>query len=151
MRRATKKLRLLVGVFIRALRSLNSSRQLFLAVDEDFPRFWNWARKIVRAQNTLIDAGTRPRRLTTVGGKLQAGELRDDAFVQDAVGRAEAILAAARAYLFNTISEVWDELVGGREIPPRPLAHFLDGAFARLRDEHTAVELVYKARGCPFS
>jgi alkylation response protein AidB-like acyl-CoA dehydrogenase len=99
------------------------------------------------AIDTLIDAGTRPRRLTTVGGKLQAGELRDDAFVQDAVGRAEAILAAARAYLFNTMSEVWDELVGGREIPPRLLAHFLMVHSHVYAMSTQAVELVYKARG----
>jgi indole-3-acetate monooxygenase len=99
------------------------------------------------AIDTLIDAGTRPRRLTTVGGKLQAGELREDAFVQDAVGRAEAILAAARAYLFTTMSEVWDELVGGREIPPRLLAHFLMVHSHVYAMSTQAVELVYKARG----
>jgi indole-3-acetate monooxygenase len=99
------------------------------------------------AIDALIDAGTRPRRMTTVGGKLQAGELRDDGFVQDSAGRAESTLAAARAYLFATISEFWDTLVARREIPPRLLAHFLMVSSQVYAMGTQAVEYAYKARG----
>jgi alkylation response protein AidB-like acyl-CoA dehydrogenase len=99
------------------------------------------------AIDALIDAGTRPRRMTTVGGKLQAGELRDDGFVQDSAGRAEATLAAARAYLFTTMSEFWDTLVARREIPPRLLAHFLMVSGQVHAMSTQAVEYAYKARG----
>jgi indole-3-acetate monooxygenase len=99
------------------------------------------------AIDALIDAGTRPRRLTIVDGKLQAGELRDEAYVQDAVGRAEAILGAARAYSFTTMSEIWDQLVGGREIPPRLQAHLMMVHPQVYAMSTQAVELVYKARG----
>jgi alkylation response protein AidB-like acyl-CoA dehydrogenase len=99
------------------------------------------------AIDALIEAGTRPRRATTIGGKLQAGELRDDGFVQDSVARAEASLAAARAYLFTTISEFWEALVARREILPHLLAHFLMVSSQVYAMSAQAVEYAYKARG----
>jgi alkylation response protein AidB-like acyl-CoA dehydrogenase len=99
------------------------------------------------AIDALIEAGTRQRRMTTIGGKLQAGEVRDDGFVQDSVARAEATLAAARAYLFTTISEFWETLVARREMPPRLLAHLLMVSSQVYSMSTQAVEYVYKARG----
>jgi indole-3-acetate monooxygenase len=99
------------------------------------------------AIDALIEAGTRQRRMTTIGGKLQAGELRDDSFVQDSAARAEATLAAARAYLFTTLSEFWETLVARREIPPRLLAHFLMVSSQVYAMSTQAVEYAYKARG----
>src|SRR5215510_1237802 len=55
------------------------------------------------AIDALIEAGQRPVRLTTIGGSpVPPRTLRDEEFVQDAVGRAEAILGAARGYLLTT-------------------------------------------------
>jgi len=99
------------------------------------------------AIDALIDAGTRPRRMTTIGGKLQSGQLRDDGFVQDSVARAEATLAAARAYLFTTITEFWETLVARLEIPPRLLAHFLMVSSQVYGMTTEAIEYACKARG----
>jgi alkylation response protein AidB-like acyl-CoA dehydrogenase len=99
------------------------------------------------AIDALIDSGTRPRRMTTIDGKLQAGELRDDGFVQESLARAEATLGAARAYLFTTISEFWDTFVARREIPSRLLAHFLMASSQVYAMSTQTVEYVYKAGG----
>ncbi len=100
------------------------------------------------ALNALIEAGVKPSRLIAVGGKATAPRLlRDEDFVQDAVGRAAAVIGAARAYAFTTIGELWETLEAGREITPRQwvdiqLVH--TQVFGMCTE---AVELLYKARG----
>src|SRR5262249_21365229 len=100
------------------------------------------------ALDALIEAGHRPSRLMAVGGKAATPRtLRDEEFVQDAVGRAAAILGAARAYLFSTIGDIWQTLEAGREVSLRQRVDFQlvhTQVFAMCTE---AVELIYKARG----
>jgi len=100
------------------------------------------------ALDALIEAGPRPARLMTIEGKaIPPRTLREEAFVQDAVGRAAALLGAARAYLFATIGELWATLEAGQEVSLRQRADFQvvhTQVFAMCTE---AVELLYKARG----
>ncbi|HJY82185.1 MAG TPA: acyl-CoA dehydrogenase family protein [Candidatus Binatia bacterium] len=100
------------------------------------------------ALDALIEAGHRPSRLMAVGGKAATPRtLRDEEFVQDAVGRVAAILGAARAYLFSTIGDIWQTLEAGREVSLRQRVDFQlvhTQVFAMCTE---AVELIYKARG----
>ena len=100
------------------------------------------------ALDALIEAGQQPSRLTAIGGQAAPPRaLRDEEFVQDAVGRAAAMLGAARAYLFSTIGDLWETLEAGREISLRQRADFQlvhMQVFAMCTE---AVELLYKARG----
>ncbi len=100
------------------------------------------------ALDALLEAGQRPSRLTIIGGQaLPPRTLREEEFVQDAVGRAAALLGAARAYLFATIGELWATLEAGREVSLRQRAEFQmvhPQVFAMCTE---AVELLYKARG----
>ena len=67
--------------------------------------------------------------------------------MQDAVGRAAALLGAARAYLFATIGDLWETLEAGQEVSLRQRADFQvvhTQVFAMCTE---AVELLYKARG----
>jgi len=100
------------------------------------------------ALDALLEAGQRPSRLTIIGGQaLSPRTLREEEFVQDAVGRAAALLGAARAYLFATIGELWATLEAGREVSLRQRAEFQmvhPQVFAMCTE---AVELLYKARG----
>lgn len=72
---------------------------------------------------------------------------RDDATLQWNVGRAEALVGSARAYVFDAVGRVWDSLCAGR--PPSP------AEWTAVRLAHTnavqaskqAVTLVYEAMG----
>lgn len=100
------------------------------------------------ALDALVEAGEQPSRLTAIGGEAAPPRaLRDEEFVQDAVGRAAALLGAARAYLYTTVGELWATLEAGQ--PPSPqqgtdfqLVHAQVFAMCTA-----AVELLYKARG----
>ncbi len=101
-----------------------------------------------RALDSLIAAGERPSRATTIDGKIvPQRSLRDEPFVQDAVGRADAMLASTRAWLYLTIGELWETLQAGAQPTPRQLAEF------QMINTHVyetcahAVELLYKVRG----
>jgi alkylation response protein AidB-like acyl-CoA dehydrogenase len=100
------------------------------------------------ALDALIEAGHRPSRLMAVAGKAaMTRTLRDEEFVQDAVGRAAAMLGAARAYLFSAIGDIWETLETGREVSLRQRVDFQlvhTQVFAMCTE---AVELIYKARG----
>lgn len=100
------------------------------------------------AIDALIAEGGRPSRRMTVAGTITPQiALRDEAFVQDAIGRAEALLGAARAYAFDVIGELYATVAAGQEPAPKLLTHFLllhSQVYSMCMD---AVELVYKARG----
>jgi alkylation response protein AidB-like acyl-CoA dehydrogenase len=72
---------------------------------------------------------------------------RDDPTVQDAIGRAESLVAASRAYFFDALGGIWDTLQRGTTISSTEWSAF------RLATTHTfqsckeAVVLVYEAVG----
>ena len=100
------------------------------------------------ALEALIAAGPQPSRLTAIGGQAAPPRaLREEEFVQDAVGRAAALLGAARAYLFTTVGDLWETLEAGQEVSLSQGAEFQmvhAQVFAMCAE---AVELLYKARG----
>jgi alkylation response protein AidB-like acyl-CoA dehydrogenase len=73
--------------------------------------------------------------------------LRDDVFVQESVARADAILAAARAYVLGLIEDMWGTLVDGRELSPLQLARFSTVHAYVTEACVDAVQLVYKVSG----
>jgi hypothetical protein len=73
--------------------------------------------------------------MTTVSGKLQAGELRDDGLVQDSVARAEAALAAARAVPVHYYFRILGHLGGSRRDTAPSVGAFFDSFKPGLCDE----------------
>jgi indole-3-acetate monooxygenase len=73
--------------------------------------------------------------------------LRDEAYAQNAVAQAEALVGSARAFVYETFEEMWQVLASG-EMPSLKCR-----ARARLAMVHAsatctqAVEMVYKANG----
>ena len=73
--------------------------------------------------------------------------LRDDVYIQDAVGRAEALLTSARAHVFDVAGELWVRLLEDRQPTDGQLALFTTlyphsaGVCAEV------VPLIYKAAG----
>jgi len=142
--------------FVREERTF-SYQDLKLYRDEPLYRFpFNVALKLAgpalgvarAAIDALVEAGQRPVRLTTIGEQpVPPRALRDEEFVQDAVGRAEAMLEAARGYLFATISDIWATMAAGGEQSPRQLAHFMMLNTQVFKMCTEVVELMYKARG----
>src|SRR5262249_43321773 len=78
------------------------------------------------AIDTLVEAAAaKAARRYTVGEHIEAPKLmRDDVYVQDAVGRAETQLAAARAYYFDMMGDLWATLLDRRQPTDRQLALF---------------------------
>jgi indole-3-acetate monooxygenase len=73
--------------------------------------------------------------------------LRDDVFVQEAVGRADTLLTSARAHLFDVVGDMWDTLVADK-----PLSEVQEARFMTLNSHVIAlcvevVQLVFKASG----
>lgn len=100
------------------------------------------------AMNALIDAGEKPSRQVTLEGRfVPVRQLREESFVQDAVGRASGLIGAARAYLYNVVEDIWDTIQAGHEPSPIQAAQFQSmnvQVFGMCLD---AVELMFKARG----
>ena len=96
----------------------------------------------------IESAATKPARRYTVGERIEAAKvLRDDVYVQDAVGRAETHLAAARAYYFDVMGDLWVTLLAGRQPSERQVALFT-AAYAHVVGVCVdVVQLVYKAAG----
>ncbi len=101
------------------------------------------------AIDALIEAAAqRPSRPTSIGDQVAPARLlRDEAYVQDAVGKAEALLGSARSYLFDVRGDIWATLVKHETPTPRQLAQFTMVNPQVFSHCCQAVELVYKARG----
>lgn len=67
--------------------------------------------------------------------------------MQEAVGRAETSLAAARAYYFDFMGDLWATLVDDRQPSERQLALFTSAYTHVVGVCVEAVQLVYKAAG----
>ncbi len=101
------------------------------------------------AIDAVIDsAAAKPARRYTVGDRIEAAKLlRDDVYVQEAVGRAETLLAAARAYFFHVMGDLWVTLLAGRQPSERQLALFTTAYPHIVGVCVDVVQLVYKAAG----
>jgi alkylation response protein AidB-like acyl-CoA dehydrogenase len=96
----------------------------------------------------IESAAGKPARRYTVGERIEAPKaLREDVYMQEAIGRAETLLAAARAYFFDVMGDLWATLLDGRQLSDRQLALFTS-AFPHIVGACLdAVQLVYKAAG----
>jgi alkylation response protein AidB-like acyl-CoA dehydrogenase len=80
-------------------------------------------------------------------GRIGATLLRDKPVVQSAMGRAEAMLCAARAFLFEACEEAWRALANGAELSPEQRAR-VRLACAQIADTVKAVvEITYDIGG----
>jgi len=73
--------------------------------------------------------------------------LRDRPTVQADVGRAEALLGAARSYLFQTAGELWDEVASCRAASLRRRALLRLGCTQAAQAAAQAVDLMYNVGG----
>jgi alkylation response protein AidB-like acyl-CoA dehydrogenase len=72
---------------------------------------------------------------------------RDDPTVQDAIGRAESLVAASRAYLFDELGRVWDVLQSERQPSAAEWSAFRLANTYTFQSCKDAVALVYEALG----
>lgn len=80
---------------------------------------------------------------TTVGG----GRLENDLHVQTRVGRAEADLAAARAYIYDATATMWGRLCEGREPTMEERAHFRVAGVHAFKTGQRIVADMYQSGG----
>jgi alkylation response protein AidB-like acyl-CoA dehydrogenase len=73
--------------------------------------------------------------------------LREDVFVQAAIARAEAALGSARAYLFESLAELWAAVCAGGAPTLRQRAVFRLATIHAYRAARDAVQLMYEAGG----
>jgi alkylation response protein AidB-like acyl-CoA dehydrogenase len=96
----------------------------------------------------IESAAGKPARRYTLGDRLEAPKtVRDDVFVQEAVGRAETLLASARAYYFDVMGDLWNTLIGGGQPSDRQVALFTSVYCHVVGVCVEVVQLVYKAAG----
>jgi alkylation response protein AidB-like acyl-CoA dehydrogenase len=94
------------------------------------------------------EAVRKPARQFRLDDRMETPRrLSENVYVQDAVARADAMVAAARSHVFQVIGELWETLIEGRR--PTPL---LEARFGTLYPHAAgacleAVQLVYKAAG----
>lgn len=63
-------------------------------------------------------------------------KLRDRAYTQHEIGRADAILRSARAWMYEVMDEIWDKIARGDDITPH------DRAIVRAACAHAALESI---------
>jgi alkylation response protein AidB-like acyl-CoA dehydrogenase len=88
--------------------------------------------------------------LELAGGKTPRGRtglLCDNPQVQDAVGRADAMLNAGRAYRTAMIAELWETLAAGRETTLEQRARCRLAAIYAGDSARSAMDLMYRAGG----
>jgi alkylation response protein AidB-like acyl-CoA dehydrogenase len=77
----------------------------------------------------------------------RTGRLCENPQVQDAVGRADTILNAGRAYRSATITEVWNTVAAGEETTLEQRAHCRLAAVHAADSAREAMDLVYRHGG----
>jgi indole-3-acetate monooxygenase len=96
----------------------------------------------------IESAAAKPARRYMVGERIEAAKLlRDEVHVQEAVGRAETLLAAARAHYFEVMGDLWATLLHGRQPSERQVALFTSAYTHVVGVCVDVVRLVYKAAG----
>lgn len=100
------------------------------------------------ALEALIDTADKPSRQVTLDGRfVPVRQLREESFVQDAVGRAAAMIGAAKSYLYSVVESIWRTLRAEGQPSSKQMAQFQSmnaQVFGMCLD---AVELIFKARG----
>jgi alkylation response protein AidB-like acyl-CoA dehydrogenase len=93
-------------------------------------------------------AAAKPARRYTLGERIEPPKVqRDDIYVQEAVGRAETLLAAARAYYFDVMGDLWATMVDGRPPSDRQIALFTSAYPHVVGTCVEVVQLAFKAAG----
>ena len=93
-------------------------------------------------------AAKKPTRRYTLGERVEAPKvLRDDVYVQDAIGRAETLLTSARTHVFGVVGDMWASLLNGRQPSDRQLALFATLYPHAVGICVEVVQLIYKAAG----
>jgi indole-3-acetate monooxygenase len=72
---------------------------------------------------------------------------RDDATLQWNIGRAEALVGSARAYVFDAVGRAWDSLCQGRNPAPAEWTAVRLAHTNAVQASKEAVTLVYEAMG----
>jgi len=98
------------------------------------------------AIDTFVEIAERkPVTMSMLTGRKRM--LRDEAYVQSAAGRAEALVSSARHFVYGQMEELWQTLLEGKRLSLRQRALY------RLAITHAhaacaeAVEMLYKAYG----
>jgi alkylation response protein AidB-like acyl-CoA dehydrogenase len=101
------------------------------------------------AIDALIDIATRKtaRRYTLGEGLEPPKMMRDDVFVQDAVGRAETMLTSARAYHFDVMGDLLATVAAGGQPSAAQFARFTTAPTHIMGVCADVVHLVFKAAG----
>jgi indole-3-acetate monooxygenase len=101
------------------------------------------------AVDVLIDTATnKTARRYTIGDHLEPAKMmRDDVFIQEAVGRADTMLTSARAHVFEVMGDLWTTLVNGREPTSIQVARFTTAHSYVVGACVDVVQLVFKAAG----
>jgi alkylation response protein AidB-like acyl-CoA dehydrogenase len=84
------------------------------------------------------------------GGKVRRGRpglLREQAHIQEAVARAEALLGAAQAYRAAVTTEIWDTVAAGQETTLTQRARCRLAASFAVDSARQAMELMFRAGG----
>ena len=93
-------------------------------------------------------ATSKAARRYTLGESLEPAKMmRDEVFIQEAVGRADTMLTSARAHLFEVMGDLWSTLVSGREPSPTQVARFTTAHTYVVGVCVEVVQLVFKAAG----
>jgi indole-3-acetate monooxygenase len=96
-----------------------------------------------------IDALTELAGSKTPRGRT--GLLRDREQVQEAVGRAEAVLGAAKAYRDAVITDLWQTVLAGQETSPEQRARCRLAASYAADSARQAMDLMYRVGGTTSS
>lgn len=78
---------------------------------------------------------------------LRGGGLRDEAYVQTAVARADGLVGGARGYVDEVMGDVWATLLAGDALAPRQRARFRLSLAVASAMCVEAVDLLYQAGG----
>ena len=99
--------------------------------------------------DVLIEtAMNKTARRYTIGDHLESARMmRDDVFIQEAVGRADTMLTSARAHLFEVMGDFWHTLVSGRQPTPAQIARFSTTGTYVVGHCVDVVQLTFKAAG----
>ena len=82
---------------------------------------------------------------TRTTSRSRGGGLREDATVQASLGQAEALLRSGRAFLYETLQEVWQAISAGRSLTVAQRAELWLASTHAANAAKQATELVFSA------